>query len=89
MNVAITNLIKPFLPMAVKELDKIDGYIGCKLQGVELQPDEVCAAYLIIQDRAGTVHLLLCTFDGDDKMVRQIERQTMNDFLHAIFKEIM
>lgn len=89
MNPVITNLLKPLLPSALKELDKVDFYIAHKLSKVEMQEGEQYAAFVLLPNKAGEVYLVLCAFDADDRITRNVERQKLNDFLHSIMDEIL
>lgn len=89
MNAAITNFIKPLLPAAMRELEKTDGLITGKLEAVELTDGEAYAAYVVVSNTSGKVFLVLCAFDSEDRITRQIETQRLKDFLDGIVKEIL
>lgn len=85
----ITNFLKPFLPTAMAELDKVDDLIADRLAQVELQDGEVCAAYVITANNQGTVYLITACLNADDRITRMPQTQMLSEFLKELLTELM
>lgn len=86
-NPMLKMLLRQFLPTIREKLENIDPFIAETLADVQLLHGEEYAAYMLAMN--GDVAMVLtATFDGNNKLVRQVNSQKASDFVENILKQI-
>lgn len=86
-NPLLKMMLRQFLPTIREKLENIDPFIADTLAAVPLQYPEEYAAYMLAMN--GDVAMVLtATFDGNNKLVRQVNSQKASVFVENILSQI-
>lgn len=80
-------IIRQFAPMVKDYLPALEDLIKTKLDAVKLNKDEEFASYNIV-NLSGKLKIILCTYNSDNKVVREIETIDAQELILSLLNNI-
>lgn len=80
-------IIRQFAPMVKEYLPSLESLIISKLQAVNLNENEEFTSYNIV-NLSGKLKIILCTYNSDNKVVREIETIDAQELILSLLNNI-
>lgn len=89
MGILGLNMVKSIIPMIEPHLGKVEIAVNESLQKVQLNEEtgEKYASFVIFATKEGGANIACCTYDVNDKLVRQVSTQSLTDFLKDLISK--
>ena len=83
------NMVQSLIPMIESHLGNVEVAVNESLQKVKLNEEsgEKYATFVIFAKQDGGANISCCTYDVNDKLVRQINTQSLTDFLKDLISK--